>query len=106
MRICTRKADNRIIEMQEHARAGTLLANARAAGYSDADVAEREVTAAEYEALMAAQREAELTYADRRRAEYPPIGDQLDAIWKGGAAMDDMRATVMAIKARYPKPAA
>ena len=44
------------------------------------------------------------TYAELRAAEYPPIGDQLDALWKGGAAAEEMLATVMAVKAKYPKP--
>jgi len=43
------------------------------------------------------------TYAELRAAEYPPIGDQLDALWKGGSAAEEMLATVMAVKAKYPK---
>ena len=39
-----------------------------------------------------------------RSAEYPPIGDQLDALWKGGTAATDMLAKVQAVKAKYPKP--
>jgi hypothetical protein len=46
----------------------------------------------------------ELTYADKRAAEYPPIGDQLDALWKGGDAAAEMLAKVQAVKAKYPKP--
>ena len=45
-----------------------------------------------------------LTYAEKRQAEYPSIGDQLDALWKGGAEAEAMRAQVMAVKAKYPKP--
>lgn len=45
----------------------------------------------------------ELTYAQKRAAEYPPIGDQLDALWKGGEAAAEMLATVQAVKAKYPK---
>lgn len=45
-----------------------------------------------------------LTYAQKRAAEYPPIGDQLDALWKGGASAEAMLAQVMAVKAKYPKP--
>lgn len=43
-------------------------------------------------------------YKNQRLAEYPSIGDQLDALWKGGAAAEEMLATVMAVKAKYPKP--
>lgn len=48
----------------------------------------------------------ELTYAEKRAMEYPPIGDQLDALWKGGDAAAEMLATVQAVKAKYPKPIA
>jgi len=48
---------------------------------------------------------AKLEYQDKRRAEYPPIGDQLDALWKGGADMAAMKAQIDAIKAKYSKPA-
>ena len=43
-------------------------------------------------------------YARSRATEYPAIGDQLDALWKGGAAAEDMLAAVMAVKSKYPKP--
>jgi len=43
-------------------------------------------------------------YQRQRVPEYPSIGDQLDAIWKGGDAYDTMLAKVMAIKDKYPKP--
>jgi hypothetical protein len=48
--------------------------------------------------------ESGLTYVDKRVAEYPPIGDQLDALWKGGDAAAEMLAAVQAIKLKYPKP--
>ena len=43
-------------------------------------------------------------YQRQRAPEYPPITDQLDAIWKGGDAYDVMLAKVMAVKDKYPKP--
>ena len=42
-------------------------------------------------------------YIAKRQAEYPPIGDQLDALWKGGDAAAEMLAKVQAVKAKYPK---
>ena len=42
-------------------------------------------------------------YVSKRQAEYPTIGDQLDALWKGGDAQTEMLAKVMAVKAKYPK---
>lgn len=44
-----------------------------------------------------------LDYAARRRLAYPPIGDQLDALWKGGDAAAEMLARIQSIKTAYPK---
>lgn len=44
-------------------------------------------------------------YKYQRAAEYPSIGDQLDALWKGGAEAEAMLAKVQAVKAKYPKGA-
>lgn len=44
-----------------------------------------------------------LSYREMRQRAYPPIGDQLDAIWKGGEAMEQMRALILTVKERYPK---
>ncbi|MGN5354321.1 hypothetical protein ACQ4P5_20165 [Ralstonia sp. L16] len=54
-----------------------------------------------------------VSYSQQRRAEYPPIGDQLDAIWKALAQLDSsvlpaesvsVLDQIVAIKARHPKP--
>jgi hypothetical protein len=42
-------------------------------------------------------------YYAKRRAEYPSLGDQLDAMWKGGDAQTAMQAQIAAVKAKYPK---
>ena len=64
-----------------------------------------------------AKTEAELAtaYRDARRDAYPPIGDQLDSIWKElnyrrlqGEDLvqdaDDMLGAVLAVKSAHPKP--
>lgn len=43
-------------------------------------------------------------YAEIRRKEYPTIGDQLDALWKGGVDLEQMREKVLQVKQKYPKP--
>jgi hypothetical protein len=43
-------------------------------------------------------------YYASRRAEYPSLADQLDAMWKGADAMTEMAAKIAAVKAKYPKP--
>lgn len=44
------------------------------------------------------------TYSEKRAADYPSIGDQLDALWKGGNVAANMREIVQSIKDKYPKP--
>jgi len=44
-------------------------------------------------------------YKQLRVKEYPSIGDQLDALWKGGDAATEMLAKVQAVKTKYPKGA-
>jgi len=45
-------------------------------------------------------------YYALRRNEYPSLGDQLDAVWKGSdsQAFSDMQAKISAVKTKYPKP--
>ena len=46
----------------------------------------------------------EFGYQVLRRTEYPSLADQLDALWKGGEAMELMRQRILAIKEKYPNP--
>jgi hypothetical protein len=43
------------------------------------------------------------SYEELRRSEYPPIEDQLDALWKGGKEASDMKDIILATKLKYPK---
>lgn len=43
-------------------------------------------------------------YYKLRRAEYPDIRDQLDALFKAGAFPPDMAEQIQAVKDKYPKP--
>ena len=43
------------------------------------------------------------TYAEWRMSEYPPIGDQLDALFHAGVFPADMAAQIQAVKDKYPK---
>jgi hypothetical protein len=42
-------------------------------------------------------------YARSRVTEYPPIGDQLDALFHAGVFPADMAAQIQAVKDKYPK---
>lgn len=57
----------------------------------------REVTRTEHGLFL------ETDHAALRRQEYPSIGEQLDALWKGGAEAEAMKAKVAAVKAKFPK---
>ena len=48
--------------------------------------------------------ESNITYADRRAVAYPPIGDQLDALFHAGVFPEDMAAQLQAVKDAHPKP--
>lgn len=45
------------------------------------------------------------TYQQQRAPLYPPPGDGLDAMVKGGQAWEDYKAACLAVKALIPKPA-
>lgn len=42
-------------------------------------------------------------YYELRKPEYPPIGDQLDALFKAGVFPKEMSDLIQAIKDKYPK---
>jgi len=42
-------------------------------------------------------------YYAKRRQEYPSLGDQLDALWKGGQHQLDMLEKINWVKSKYPK---
>ena len=51
MRVCLEKSTGKLVEMQSDPRQGTLIQNAINAGYTQADVEEKEVTADEWAAI-------------------------------------------------------
>lgn len=65
------------------------------------------ITDSEVDQIRTAQVQAKLdalTYAQKRRAEYPPVTDYLDAVVKGDqAGIAAYIAACQAVKAKYPK---
>ena len=53
------------------------------------------------EAKDEADRIANMTYAEKRNAEYGEIGEQLDKIYHNG--IDGWKSTIKAVKDKYPK---
>ena len=56
---------------------------------------------ADAEAKAESDRIANMTYADKRSAEYPSIEDQLDDIYHNG--VDGWKATIKTVKDKYSK---
>lgn len=71
-----------------------LIGNKIPITQEEAEKIKAEKAAREYNAL---------SYAEKRRREYPTIGDQLDAFWKGGAEAEAMKAKIQAVKNKHPK---
>jgi len=44
-----------------------------------------------------------VAYKNKRAAEYPPIGEQLDALFHAGVFPAEMAAEIQAVKDKYPK---
>jgi hypothetical protein len=62
--------------------------------FTEEEIAQHELDQAN---LLATQ------YASNRVAEYPSIGDQLDALFHAGVFPADMAAIIQAVKDKYPK---
>jgi hypothetical protein len=81
--------------------------------YTKADVAPRnvngnpvELSDAEKQAIVDEWNAPQVdnrTYDEKRRSEYPPIGDQLDALFHAGVFPAEMAAKLQAVKDKYPK---
>jgi hypothetical protein len=60
-------------------------------------------TEVEAEMLRLDAEEVANAYRGNRSAAYPPIGDQLDALYHAGVFPADMEAQIQAVKDAYPK---
>jgi hypothetical protein len=74
MRICMQRSTGKLIEMQSLATAGTLIENARRAGYDQEDLDEHEGTPEELHRLLA---------QDARRALRPTLNDVISVLSPG-----------------------
>lgn len=57
----------------------------------------------EYDPALVEAEIAKTEYRRQRAAEYPPIGDQLDALFHAGVFPAEMAAQIQAVKDKYPK---
>ena len=75
--------------------------NATITDISSFDFVTKHATEKQAIADAEADRIANLTYADKRSAEYPSYGEQLDDIYHNG--IDGWKTTIKAVKDKYPK---
>jgi len=81
----------------------TLIQNALSCGFNEDDIEIKELSNSELDNILKAEHDATLTYADKRKAEYPAIGDQLDMIYHNGDGGATFQAAIKAVKDKYPK---
>jgi len=97
------KATGKILASNSHCTVESMLSDITSDGTSAEDVVVAEATESEIKTMLDQQHEASKTYADKRRRSYPPIGDQLDALWKGGDEAAAMKVIVDKVKSDNPK---
>jgi len=82
----------------------SVLYKATAEGQVPFTQEEMEIWEADRAKAIAERTEQAITQYQRDRvAEYPAIGDQLDALFHAGVFPADMAATLQAVKDKYPK---
>jgi len=115
-RVCLTK-DGKLIEMQSggddnpdlmEMRLNTLKQNAFNAGYKEDEIEVKWVTEAEWAAIQEANKLVP-TYADLRRAAYPPESEIIVALWERivenrPEASEFLQTKRVEVKAKYPKP--
>lgn len=104
MKVFKNRITNRLGETQFSDDADVLIRNAKACGFTDAEISIVDMTAAEYKTAIAKQNFNDLDYKQKRAKEYPPATDYLDGIVKDDKAqiqkyINDCKA----IKTKYPK---
>ena len=103
MRYCKNKTTGRIINTQSGS--GNLddlyMRNSTIVSIEDQEVGEADDDVVN--GWLATQDEADKTYSDKRKLEYPPIGDQLDDLYHAGIFSAEMAAKLKAVKDKYSK---
>jgi hypothetical protein len=92
-----------VIESQPYASEDILIQNAVSSGFSAENIEVKNMTEEELQTLLESQRESRMTYAQKRKAEYPSVQDLVVALYdtEDKIAIDIKRAE---IKLKYPKP--
>ena len=109
MRVLKQISTGKIISWMTGASAGTLTSNERTIAAHD--LIESDMSTAQLRSEWKTQRDAEETFVDKRRLEYPSIGDHLDMLWHAIDAdttlksnYADFHTALKAVKDANPKP--
>ena len=81
----------------------TLIDNAISSGHNKEDIEAGYEDVEVVHGWLKDANEATKTYADKRKADYPDIGDQLDALYHAGVFPEDMAAKIKTVKDKHPK---
>jgi len=95
-----------IIESQPYASEDILIQNAVSSGFSAENIEVKNMTEEELQTLLESQRESRMTYAQKRKAEYPDIYDYIDGVVKDDQEqINKYIADCQAVKDKYSKGA-
>jgi hypothetical protein len=109
MRYAKQKSTGKILESQgggnpdNPLHLSTMMQNAVNGGFDEADIEVGYADDDVVEGWIKEQDESAMGYSEKRLRSYPPIGDQLDALWKGGDDAEAMKAIVNKVKSDNPK---
>ena len=99
MRVLKQISTDKILAWMSDATDGTLTANERTVPSND--LQELDMPSGQLRKAWRKQEEANLTYSDKRKAEYPTIEECVRAILDG--ELDDLQIKRQAVKDKYPK---
>jgi hypothetical protein len=106
MRVLKQISTGKIISWMTNATPSTLTSNELTIPAND--LVESDIPTPQLRSEWKIQREADDTYADKRRIEYPSINDLIVALWEGVveermASVTALEALRQAVKDKYPK---
>jgi|TARA_R110000803_G_scaffold70986_2_gene134032 hypothetical protein len=107
MRYSKQKSTGKLLETQgggdpnNPLHLSTMIQNAVNAGINESDIEVGYADDSVVSGWFKTQDEEAMGYADKRKAEYPSIPDQLDDIYHNG--IDAWKATIKVTKDKYPK---
>ena len=109
MRYSKQKSTGKILESQgggnpdNPLHLSTMMQNAVNGGFNESDIEVGYADDAVVAEWIKTQDESAMGYSEKRRRSYPPIGDQLDAMWKGGDDAEAMKVIIDKVKSDNPK---